>query len=180
MLSLILIIAVIKFPLPRAYGGFSAPDLLQQRATALANEAGAASRWQLLPVLWQKIKTAPVLGRGFGATVTYKSSDPRVLAASPGGLYTTFAFEWGWLDVWLKLGLFGLLAYLALFIKLIKDGLKINSSLSLSLAVGLIILAAVNIFSPYVNHPLGIGYIILVAAFMEMISLPKYKISCIL
>jgi hypothetical protein len=45
--------------------------------------------------------------------------------------------------------------------------------LSLSLATGLIVLMAVNIFSPYINHPLGIGYIILAAAMMEDIKIKK-------
>ncbi|MDO8668113.1 MAG: O-antigen ligase family protein [bacterium] len=165
--SLILILVAIRFPYPSAYGGFNPADLLSQRVTQITNEAGASSRWQLLPPLWQKIKTAPVLGRGFGATVTYKTNDPRILASNPGGLYTTYTFEWGWLDIWLKLGLFGLLAYLILFIKIIKDGLKINSYFSLSLTTGLIVLITVNIFSPYLNHPLGIGYIIMVMAMME-------------
>ncbi|MDD4901151.1 MAG: O-antigen ligase family protein [Patescibacteria group bacterium] len=167
LLSFIMILAVIKFPWPEPYGGFNPADLLSQRATQLTGEAGASSRWQLLPELWQKIMAAPLLGKGFGATVTYKTNDPRILAQSPDGLYTTYAFEWGWLDIWLKLGMFGLIAYLALLIKIIKDGLKINSFFSLSIITGLIVLMAVNIFSPYVNHPLGIGYIIVAMAMME-------------
>ncbi len=111
------------------------------------------------------------MGSGFGATVTYQSSDPRLVAASANGLYTTYAFEWGWLDVWLKLGIFGLLAYLALFAKIIFNGLKIGGYLSLSLATGLAVLIAVNIFSPYLNHPLGIGYLILAAAMIENLKL---------
>lgn len=166
ILSLILMLAVVKFPYPRAYG-FDPADLISRRVTQITNEAGASSRWQLLSPLWQKIKTVPVLGRGFGAAVTYKTNDPRALAMNPDGLYTTYSFEWGWLDIWLKLGLFGLLAYLFLLIKIIKDGLKINSYLSLALVSGLIVLMAVNIFSPYLNHPLGIGYIIMAIIIME-------------
>ena len=107
------------------------------------------------------------MGQGFGATVTYRTNDPRALASSPNGLYTTYTFEWGWFDIWLKLGLLGLLAYLGLIFKIIKDGLKINSYFSLSLVTGLLVLITVNIFSPYVNHPLGIGYIILTIAMMD-------------
>lgn len=176
-LSLIIILAAVKFPYPRAYGGFDPAELLGQRASQITGEAGASSRWQLLPELWQKIKTAPIVGRGFGATVTYRSSDPRVLATSPDGLYTTYAFEWGWLDIWLKLGIFGLLAYLIWLVKIIKDGLKVNSYFSLSLIAGLAILMAVNIFSPYLNHPLGIGYVIMVMAMMEneKLKIPNYS-----
>ncbi|OGF24086.1 hypothetical protein A3H66_00940 [Candidatus Falkowbacteria bacterium RIFCSPLOWO2_02_FULL_45_21] len=166
-LSLALTVATVKFPYPTAYGGFNPVNLLGERATQIANEAGASSRWQLLTPLWQKIKTAPVMGQGFGATVTYRTNDPRALASSPNGLYTTYTFEWGWFDIWLKLGLLGLLAYLGLIFKIIKDGLKINSYFSLSLVTGLLVLITVNIFSPYVNHPLGIGYIILTIAMMD-------------
>lgn len=159
--SLILTLAAIKFPYPSPYGGFNPAEILGQRVTQITDEAGASSRWQLLTPLWQKIKTALIMGRGFGSTVTYRTNDPRILASNPSGLYTTYAFEWGWLDIWLKLGLLGLLAYLILFIKIIKDGLRINSYFSLALIAGLVVLMAVNIFSPYVNHPLGIGYLII-------------------
>lgn len=170
ILSLTLTFLIIKFPYPRPPAGLNAADLLSERTAQITNEAGAASRWQLLPRLWQKIENAPILGRGFGVTVTYKSSDPRILAVSLKGEYTTYAFEWGWLDVWLKLGIFGLLAYLILFIKIIADGLKISSTNSLALAAGLIVLLAVNIFSPYVNHPLGIGYLLITAVMMKRLK----------
>jgi hypothetical protein len=171
ILSLALTFLIIKFPYPAPSGGFNAGNLLSDRATQIANEAGASSRWQLLPPLWREIKAAPILGRGFGATVTYKSNDPRVLAVNSSGEYTTYAFEWGWLDIWLKLGILGLLIYLFLFIKIILSGFMISSYFSLSLAAGLIVILAVNIFSPYANHPLGIGYLIIAAAVMENLKL---------
>jgi len=173
IISLILTLAVVKFPYPSAYGGFNPADLLSQRATQITGEAGASSRWQLLTPLWQKITVKPLLGQGFGATVTYKTDDPRVLSTSPDGLYTTYAFEWGWLDVWLKLGLFGLLSYLVWLFMLIKQGLKINSFISLALATGLVVLMAVNISSPYINHPLGIGYAIITLAILEKLKMDK-------
>ena len=172
ILSLALTLIIVKFPYPAPAGEFDATNLFSERATQIAGEAGVSSRWQLLPELWQKIKTAPVLGQGFGATVTYKSNDPRVLATNYGGEYTTYAFEWGWLDIWLKIGILGLLAYLILFTKIIFDGLKINSFFSFSLATGLILILAVNMFSPYANHPLGIGYLIIAAIMIEKLKTP--------
>jgi hypothetical protein len=172
ILSLALTLIIVKFPYPAPAGEFDATNLFSERATQIAGEAGVSSRWQLLPELWQKIKTAPVLGRGFGATVTYKSNDPRVLATNYGGEYTTYAFEWGWLDIWLKIGILGLLTYLILFTKIIFDGLKINSFFSFSLATGLILILAVNMFSPYANHPLGIGYLIIAAIMIEKLKTP--------
>jgi len=128
------------------------------------DEAAVASRWALLPEIMKEIKRNPISGQGYGATVTYLSSDPRVLERDPSGLYTTYAFEWGYLDLWLKTGLLGLLAYLWLLFLLIKKGLKLSKEkegdLYLSLSVGLVFLAATHIFTPYLNHPLGIGFVL--------------------
>jgi len=170
IMSIGLIIAIVKFPYPNPTGGFSTAELLSERAGQISGEAGVSSRWALLPELWDEIKQSPILGQGFGATVTYKSSDPRVLESSPTGEYTTYAFEWGWLDIWLKLGLLGLISYLALLTKIIIDGIfrnKAKDKIIYGLTIGLIVISAVSIFSPYMNHPLGIGYLILCAAIIN-------------
>ncbi|MDD5031810.1 MAG: O-antigen ligase family protein [Patescibacteria group bacterium] len=154
---------IVKFPYPTPIGGFDPASLFSDRLSNMG-EAAVSSRWQLLPPLWTAIKQNPVLGSGFGATVTYESKDPRILTSSPTGEYTTYAFEWGWLDIWLKLGFFGLLAYLWLIGKVIFDGFIIKNWLTIGLALGLIVIAVVSIFSPYTNHPLGIGYLLIAAA----------------
>jgi hypothetical protein len=186
VLGFLLIIAIVKFPFPKPIEDFNTADLLSERVSNL-NESAVASRWDLLPPLWQKIKKAPLLGEGFGATVSYKSSDPRVLEQNPSGKYITYAFEWGWLDIWLKLGPLGLIAYLALILKIIIDGLikifnfplpsqakrggqfSIFNELKIitGLIIGIAVVSVVNIFSPYLNHPLGIGYLILVSAILN-------------
>ncbi len=192
--SLALVAAIVKFPYPRPAVEFSPAAVLAERATKIKNEAAVASRWALWPKLSRAIKVQPVLGQGFGATVTYKSSDPRIRAATLDGTYTTYAFEWGWLDIWLKLGLLGLLAYLALIFsffaaagryflpppKKTKFWLKIlnlwpkfrfqqnfDHNLIGALMVGLAVLAVVNFFSPYLNHPLGIGYLMAAAVTLD-------------
>lgn len=128
------------------------------------NEPAVASRWSLLPVLGQAIAKEPVFGQGFGATVTYFSRDPRVLALSPSGEYTTNAFEWGYLDIWLKLGLVGLAAYLFLLYAMLWEAWRQGRNgavFYVGLAAGLIFVAATNFFTPYLNHPLGIGFVVL-------------------
>jgi O-antigen ligase len=172
VLAVLLVGATVKFPFPAAMSNFNPSDLAE-RAGETASEAGVASRWSLLPKLFEKIKAAPVLGGGFGSTVTYRSSDPRVLAANPSGEYTTYAFEWGWLDIWLKTGLFGALAYAALLFVIASAGIDsyLKAKAAPSFAglvkifgsVGLAVLSAVSFFSPYLNHPLGIGIIMLAA-----------------
>jgi hypothetical protein len=159
-----LIFGVARFPIPKPSVDFDISQALTDRAGKISNEAAVSSRYSLLPILWQKIAASPIWGSGFGTTITYHASDPRILAQNPEGIYTTYAFEWGWLDIWLKLGFFGLLAYLLLFGKIIKDAVKKDTWLTWGLSSGLAITAVVSFFSPYTNHPLGIGYLMLAAA----------------
>lgn len=176
--SLILIFAIVEFPYPKPTG-VSLASLLSERALSISGEAAAASRWNLLSPLWQEIKNNFFLGAGFGKTVTYQSQDPRQLSLSQGGFYTTYAFEWGYLDIWLKLGLLGLIGYLVLIYQIWQKGwqkLKNNfqdypfkKSLILGFLLGMIVIASTSIFSPYLNHPLGIGYLILVSAIFEVL-----------
>ncbi|MDD4332864.1 MAG: O-antigen ligase family protein [Patescibacteria group bacterium] len=161
ILSLILIVGILKFPIPAPLSGASALDLLAGRASQFEGEAAVSSRWNLLPVLWGEIKKAPLLGEGFGATATYKTFDPRALANNANGLYTTYAFEWGWLDIWIKIGFLGMACYLFLIAKIFWKSMKINSKISIGLGVGILSLAVIHFFTPYLNHPLGIGFLIL-------------------
>jgi len=182
ILSLATIVAIVKFPFPDPVGGFSTAELLSERAGRFQGEAAFSSRWELFPKLKEKMFTAPILGHGFGTTATYLSSDPRILEQSPTGEFTTYAFEWGWLDIWIKLGLLGLLIYIALIFKIVIVGLiKYSFSseygiINLSLTIGIIVIIAVSFFSPYLNHPLGIGYLILVSALFDYLERNKLPI----
>jgi O-antigen ligase len=181
-LSFVLVVGLVKFPYPKAIGGFATGDLFAERASEIKNEAGISSRWNLLPELSKEIKSSPLLGQGFGSTVTYISNDPRVRNNNIDGVYTTFAFEWGWLDTWLKMGILGFLSYiLFLFVlinKLIKKSIAKNYNnniILIAIAIILIALSAINFFSPYLNHPLGIGLILYSAFLMESLPIKKEK-----
>ena len=121
-----------------------------------------------MPLL-NKIKLHPILGSGWGTLVTYESFDPRIVTAkNPKGEYTTFAFELGYLDLLLKFGLAGVLSFLylicQLLIKIKKTAINTANEFDkyflLGLLLGLVALTITHAFSPYLNHPLGIGYII--------------------
>lgn len=169
--SIILIISIAKFPYPTPINNFDAINIFSDRASQFEGEAGASSRWALLPKLWAKIIKSPIIGQGFGATIIYQTKDPRVIESNPSGEYTTYAFEWGWLDIWLKLGFLGLLAYLIIIIKLFLESCKLISHKQnwtiFGLTIGALVIAIVSISSPYLNHPLGIGYLILVIALLN-------------
>ncbi|MFC1615363.1 hypothetical protein ACFL2L_01040 [Patescibacteria group bacterium] len=204
--SIIFIFMLVKFPYPKENIDFSI-SLFSSRASAITGESGASSRWNLLPVLTKATFKHPIIGSGFGSAVTYTSNDPRVRASSPTGDYTTYAFEWGYLDIIFKIGLAGMLAYLLLVWKILakayfylksevcgnEAGFADRSPVSTSassrggristqnsrgvylpklvfwLIIGLIVILATSIFSPYMNHPLGIGYIMLATAILSVV-----------
>jgi len=154
----LMLIIVARFPLPRP----SVLDLSATTKSRLEFESAASSRWNLLPPLWQTIKKHPILGNGLGTTVTYISHDPRVREQDPTGKYTTYAFEWGWLDLWLKFGLLGIAAYLLLLYQLARHFWQTkNEALSIASLAIIFSLAAIHFFTPYLNHPLGFGLLIL-------------------
>jgi len=173
ILSVGLIYSVANFPYPKITDGFSASKL-EDRATNL-DESAVSSRWQLLPELWKEIKKYPIFGEGYGATVTYKSFDPRIMETTADSLYTTYAFEWGYLDIWLKLGLAGLIIYLILIYKILENGWKLIKNnknekqgyLYWGAWLGLIAILITSFFSPYLNHPLGIGYLMLCSVIFD-------------
>ncbi|MFA6429005.1 MAG: O-antigen ligase family protein [Patescibacteria group bacterium] len=161
----LLVFVVLAFPFPQSGG--SMLDLVKSRANI--TEDAAMSRWKLLPVLWEGISVHPLTGSGFGSTITYESKDPRVVSAT-GGRLTTYAFEWGWLDLWLK---GGLLLPLILFAMLVCLGYRfwreksLPEWLRLAGVSSILALAVTHVFTPYLNHPLGIVYLIAAEALLE-------------
>jgi O-antigen ligase len=170
ILSVFILYFVARVPFPNHGSSFSL-NSISDRASEVSGEAGVSSRWSLLPVMISQIKLHPILGSGFGTEITYISSDPRVLEDSPSGEYTTFSFEWGWLDLWIKIGFFGTLSYLLLlyflFSDLLKNFLNNNDFISLGISVSIFSLAVLHFFSPYLNHPLGIGIIMIIIIFVN-------------
>ncbi|HCC23252.1 TPA: hypothetical protein DF272_03670 [Candidatus Falkowbacteria bacterium] len=174
IVSVAALLAVIYFPWPNL-PAINPSEMLKDRINL--NESAVSSRWSQLPNLAKSLTTHPVIGSGFGSTVTYTSLDPRVLEKNPTGEYTTYAFEWGYLDIILKIGLFGLFIYLGLLISigkktwsLIRTSTQDNAWLLYGFLLGLIFLSTVHAFSPYLNHPLGIGYIIFLTAVLQLFS----------
>jgi len=139
-------------------------SLVEKRVTTSTFEPAGKSRLNQLGPLSLAIIRHPLLGSGFGKTVTYKSSDPRNLGEDLKGTYTTYAFEWGYLDLWLKIGLLGIFIYFWLLGKVLKLGFqkyqREGEPFLLGIFFALIALIVVHIFTPYLNHPLGFGFLI--------------------
>jgi hypothetical protein len=185
IISILLLISIANFPIPKPSSEL-ALLLFKNRFTAFFGEAGVSSRWNQLPVLTAQIKKAPILGTGFGTSLTYKSNDPRIKNESnPEGWYTTYTFEWGYLDTITEMGIIGLLIYLGLIAQIFYRGFAVMVSsvepsakpLYAGFLIGLIVLIVVNMFSPYLNHPLGISYLMLCTAIFQIKKTDKIFIS---
>lgn len=146
-------------------------QLLGERTTDIS-EPAASSRYALFKPLLRAGLKNPIFGSGFGSTVTYTTADPRIVAQT-GGSYTTFAFEWGYLDLFLKLGVLGLFVIFGLFISLLRESrallsrvknLPSNRAITVGFVLGLVALFVTHALSPYLNHPTGLGFLMLMGA----------------
>lgn len=173
--GVLIVLAVSFWPVPARHP-FSLTDVWGARFNVY--DSSASSRWAEAGPLWDAVKRNWIMGAGFGKTVTYISNDPRVRTENPSGEYTTTAFEWGYLDIWLKIGLLGLLTYLVIIKKLFSILLKSaqsymiqgdgeNALMPATLAFSLLALLIIHIFTPYLNHPLGFGVVILSAVWAD-------------
>lgn len=171
-----LVVAIINFPFPKTSGFFDPAAAIEKRFT---QDEAVSSRWNQLPELKKMIFQHPLIGSGWGKSITYFSSDPRIKTeVNPTGRYTTYAFEWGYLDMLVKIGLIGVILYLLLIFSLLrnivlqfkKNNSAEKSALLIGLGLGLIMFSIVHFFSPYLNHPLGIGYVVLLIVIVKIAS----------
>ncbi|MDD4695793.1 MAG: O-antigen ligase family protein [Patescibacteria group bacterium] len=175
--SLLVIFALTKIP----YTSTKLNNLLSERLTQ--GEAASNSRLELLPHMTDAIKKSPILGHGLSYEITYFSQDPRNKTdENSSGFITTYSFEWGWLSIWLKFGILGLIAYSYIILKILFDFVKLNLAnkkmnekylLTLGLVIGLMTVCFTNIFSPYLDHPLGISLIILIISIQDKLKWQK-------
>ncbi len=168
--GVVLFWAVIVSPIPKH------PNLKDAAfyKSSQADDRGLAisSRWNLLYPMYQEIVASPMLGRGFGHNVTFITDDPRIRATNPTGEYTTYRFEWGYQDIWLKMGLLGLIAFVwylvvvsrAFYFTYHNHG---HRWLTIGLYAGVVALFVTHVFSPYLNHPIGLGYMLFVLPFFD-------------
>jgi O-antigen ligase len=163
----LLLAALVLFPVPARLQDASAWSVYGGRVLE-ASDAAVSSRMNMLTPLSEAIAKSPVLGSGFGAVITYQSDDPRMHDLYRGGRVTAGAIEWQYLEIWLKLGLFGLAAIVWLwwriglfFWKTIEKADESDRFLVSGLMMSFLAFVAANIFTPYVNHPLGWIYLAL-------------------
>lgn len=166
--AVLLILAVALFPLPtQRIGGGDLADALRRRSTS---DVAVSSRWELLDPMWNAIEEQPLFGNGFGTRVSFVTDDLRVRELRPDGVWSTYAMEWGWLELWLKMGILGPIGFLILFAALFKSFLLTQKTdhawVGSGLMAGLTFLFVIHAFSPYLNHPIGLGFILFCFCFL--------------
>ena len=137
-------------------------ELLGVRLQSYSNphiEISSNTRMILLPKILDKIEQRPIWGEGLGVSIIYTDS------LTYQKIKTT-ALDWGYLELWLELGIFGLLFLLFLYIyaifllakkiRMIPDWYDFD----VGLLATLISLLIINITSPALFHVFGILYLV--------------------
>jgi len=168
----ILSFVIILFPFPTPTVSLNATDsTASSRITG--TDPATTSRWNLLGPMRNKIQDAPLLGSGFGASVQYVSNDPRIRAETPDGIITTESMEWGWLELWIKMGILGPIGYLLLCLGMIilafSEKAEPHNWISKSIVGSVVFILVTQVFSPYLNHPIGITAILVLFLFLPSI-----------
>ncbi len=152
----------LNFPYPYSFSrGGTANRLITERFQHFGGEAAASSRLQMLSPLADAILKSPVFGSGFATMVTYQSNDPRQLQSPTKGIYTTDAFELGYLDIALKIGVLGVGVYLLVLWTVIRGLWKAGSDMAFGVLIAVVALMGAHLTTPYLNHPLGIGLLLI-------------------
>ena len=169
-LGVALLFAIALFPIPDpSLAGGSLFDSLKDRTTE-TSDVGISSRWKLLSPMINEILASPLTGHGFGKAVTFETDDPRIRAISPDGTWSTTSMEWGWFELWIKMGILGPLGFLYAAYELIKRLWAYRWTdqawIGLALVTGIIFIYGTHFFSPYLNHPIGLGYLLFLIPFL--------------
>ncbi|TAL50142.1 hypothetical protein EPN81_03700 [Patescibacteria group bacterium] len=170
MLGVALLFAIALFPIPDpSLEGGSLLGSLKDRTTQ-TGDAGISSRWKLLSPMINEVFASPLVGHGFGKAVTFETDDPRIRAINPNGIWSTTSMEWGWFELWIKMGILGPLGFLYAAYELIKRlwGYRWTEQawIGLALVTGIVFIYGTHFFSPYLNHPIGLGYLLFLIPFL--------------
>jgi len=164
LLVLAAMIASVVFVMMISNTGIGTTRVIQGRADM--TEPAASSRQAQFGPLSSAIRKSPIIGYGFGKELTYRSSDPRRIQQSGGsGLVRTWAFELGWHDFALKTGIIGVLLHLSFIFfimkRLYQTYQEYHDTRGAIMFLSILALVIIHAVTPYLNHPLGIGTLML-------------------
>ncbi|MBI4652921.1 O-antigen ligase family protein [Candidatus Kuenenbacteria bacterium] len=123
-------------------------------------EASSITRLERLNASFKKLKEHPILGSGLGSEIVAYDYAIKKIIKTPH-------IDWGYLENWIDLGLFGFLSYFWFLGILFWRGVKKiyysinNCDFYLGILIGLFCLFAIHLFGPFLFYPTGIFYILL-------------------
>lgn len=147
-------------------GQISGFELYASRFAGIAHsstEESAATRSELLRPIMAKIRAHPIFGSGFGSSITYVDQKTREEK-------TTRQFDWGYLEIWVKMGTVGLLSAFALITVLMRDAIKQKNA---GIATGLASIVIATVTMPALFHVFGIFYLIFCITMLSQNDLPR-------
>ena len=167
LMGFFLLIFIALFPYPKQFtSGDAFANIFSSRAD---QDVAVTSRWKLLGPMWETIREQPFIGHGFGKEIVFQTDDPRAREQDASGLRRTHAFEWGWLELLVKMGMVSWMGFAALFVSNIfglKGYLKTEKSwVGFAFISALVMLYVTQTFSPYLNHPIGLGFLLFLVPF---------------
>lgn len=170
---IVLLVLILQFNLIYyiVTGQWSGLDFLTGRLGTMVSpesELSSRTRLVLLPLVLERIKSQPVMPNGLGQRITFINPLDNRLA-------TTFHLDWGYLEIWLELGLIGLILFAGIFLVIFsKAWKKLNNfkkqndhfwiAFTRGALMGLLGLIIATLTGPFLFHPLGIIWICFTAA----------------
>ncbi|MFA6512130.1 MAG: O-antigen ligase family protein [Patescibacteria group bacterium] len=125
-------------------------------------ELAASTRLSLLEPIWERIQERPFFGWGFGTTVSFLAPVPGTEIVETIKVYL---FEWSYLDLMVKTGIVGLCIFLFFLVAGFREALRAfrmqHNAETITLLAGILFLAVTHFTTPYLNHPLGIGALLI-------------------
>jgi len=161
-----IIAGTVAFVIALALLGLAVPPIrhvaMQRLSSTIhpTNDVATLDRVNLLHAIEGRLIEHPWRGSGFGSHVTYPILVP---GTSLVEYIQVYLFEWTYLDLAVKLGLIGVavilifLGHLGLTFASAVKRLGLQDPLPSAALAAWAAFVAVNITTPYINHPLGYG-----------------------
>ena len=136
-------------------------DLLTGRAKSISQpdtELSSLTRMSLLAPIFNMIKAHPLIGNGLGSRVVF--NEPAAF-----NLVNTSHFDWGYLEIWAELGIFGFISFMSLILYIMYNLIQIIRRAAdyhdfyVGALGGLSAFLIMNITSPVLFHSLGVFFI---------------------
>ena len=138
--------------------------LISERFGAIANpeqELSAYSRSELLEPIYIAFAQRPILGNGFGSTITITQNETIVQTAE---------YDWGWFELFAERGIIGGIIFMWFFVALWKQDSLVPKVLRHGVLSGFEIM---YITAPVLHHVYGI---FLICIFITLTTISKPKI----